>query len=255
MTAAPSGAEPDTTETFFGDAVTWRAEAAAALGIDDQDLPAAISPGASFPAVLRTIVGSVPAPRMIVDIGSGVGGDSEFIRRATGARVLAVEPSPLARETARRCFPRLMQVDGDATHTGLTDGCADGVVMCGLLSLIDDPCPVLAEAVRLLSPNGRLAIADLFGSGRSDLRSAPNVFRTPKTVIDLCTAQGLEIVDIAVGEPTPDSHWSAIAARVDAWIEEHCCDRLGYAAWCRDRAHLARHIANGDVLGGCVIAE
>ncbi len=243
-------------ETFFGDPVTWRAEAAEALGLHDEDLPAAISPGAAFPAALRCMVATMRSPvRTIVDIGSGVGGASEYLRRATGATVYAVEPSELARATARRCFPNLRQLPGEAAQTGLPSGIADAVVLCGVLSLIPEPHAVLTEAARLLSPAGHLAIADLFASGASDRTSRPNVFRTPETVIDLSATHGLTVVAVGCGAPTPDPGWSSVAALVDGWITRECREREGYGAWRRDRLHLDRHISSGDLIGGCIIAR
>lgn len=243
------------TENFFGAPVTWRAEAARALGIRDDDLPAAISPGAAFPYVLWSMVEAMRSPlRTMIDIGSGVGGASEFLRRETGASVYAVEASELARQTAQDCFPELHQVEGEPTRTGLPGGAADAVVMCGVLSLIAEPDEVLNEAIRLLTPEGHLGIADLYAAGDSDLRSEPNVFRTPQTVIDLCAARGLELVEVGCGDPTPDTAWSHIAAQVDEWIERNCHDRDGYEAWERDRRHLEMHIVRGDVIGCCVVA-
>jgi hypothetical protein len=71
--------------------------------------------------------------------------------------------------------------------------------------------------------------------------------------VSLCASHGLEPIEVGVGEATPDPRWSDISARVEAWIEEHCRDRPGFDAWSADRAHLAQHIENGDVLGGCLI--
>ena len=241
-------------ETFFGGPVTWRAEAAESLGLRDDELPAAISPGAAFPAALRCMVDTMPSPlRTIVDVGSGVGGASEYLRRATGATVYAVEPSELARTTARRCFPHLRQVPGEATRTGLPAGIADAVVLCGVLSLIGEPHAALDEAARLLSPHGHLAIADLFAAGAFDRTSGPNVFRTPETVIDLCATHGLVVVAVGCGAPTPDPVWSSVAALIDEWITRECRDRDGYDAWHRDRLHLERHISRGDLVGGCIV--
>ena len=246
---------PDSTmETFFGAPVTWRAEAAEALGLSGEELSAAISPGAAFPAALRCMVDTMPWPiRTIVDVGSGVGGASEYLRRATGATVYAVEPSELARKTARRCFPNLRQVPGEAAQTGLPAGIADAVVLCGVLSLIAEPHGVITEAARLLSPVGHLAIADLFASGPLDQASPPNVFRTPASVIDLCATHGFAVVAVGCGAPTPDPAWSSVAALVDGWIVAACRDRDGYGAWHGDRSHLDRHISNGELVGGCII--
>jgi ubiquinone/menaquinone biosynthesis C-methylase UbiE len=254
MSTTFHAATDSATETFFGGPVTWRAEAARALGLHDEDLAAAISPGAAFPAALRTMVKAMRSPlRTIVDIGSGVGGASEYLRRATGASVYAVEPSDLARETAQECFPELHQIEGNATETGLPGGCADAVVMCGLLSLIEEPDEVLNEARRLLTPKGHLAIADLYSAGDSDLSNAPNVFRTPETVIELCRSHGLELVEMGCGDPTPDPAWARIALRIDDWIERNRRDRDGYKAWEHDRRHLEDHISRGDVIGCCVV--
>ena len=250
-----AAATDSATENFFGWPVTWRAEAARALGIRDDDLPAAISPGAAFPYVLQSMVEAMHSPlRTMIDIGSGVGGASEYLRRATGASVYAVEQSELAREAAQELFANLHQVDGEPTQTGLPGGCADAVVMCGVLSLIAEPHDVLDEATRLLAPEGHLGIADLYASGDSDLTSEPNVFRTPQTVIDLCNARGLELVEVGCGDPTPDPAWARVAARVDEWIERNCHDRDGYDAWERDRRHLEEHITRGDLIGCCVVA-
>jgi SAM-dependent methyltransferase len=192
---------------------------------------------------------------MKLDVGSGVGGASEYLRRATGATVYAVEPSELARETARRCFPHLHQVPGEATQTGLPTGVADAVVLCGVLSLIAEPDGVITEAARLLSPVGHLAIADLFASGRFDRTSPPNVFRTPESVIELCATHGFAVVAVGCGAPTPDPVWSAVAELVDGWIVGACRDRQGYGAWHGDRLHLDRHISQGDLVGGCIIVR
>lgn len=244
-----------TAANFFGEPATWRAEAAEALGIADDELPAAVSPGASLPTVLHNIAAALPSSsRMLVDIGSGLGGASEYLRRLTGARVVGVEPSEPARHTAGRCFPLLQQVAGVAAATGLTDECADAVVMCGVLSLLDEPHAVFTEAMRLLAPDGHLAIADLFATGRSDRHSAPNVFRTFDTVLGLCAAHDLRVDEVIAGRPTPDPEWAEIARRVDDWVERECRHRDGFDAWCSDQEHLHSHIANGDVVGGCVIA-
>ena len=241
-------------ETFFGGPVTWRAEAAEALGLADEHLPAAISPGAAFPAALRCTVAALPSsPTTIVDVGSGVGGASEYLRRATGAAVYAVEPSRLARTTAQRCFPMLHQVQGEAARTGLPTGSADAVVLSGVLSLISEPDAALDEAARLLSPTGHLAITDLFEVGRCDRRSGPNVFRTPESVIDLCADHGLALVTVGCGAPTPDRLWSSIAALIDDWIVRECRHRKGYDSWCSDRSHLDGHIARRELVGGCIV--
>lgn len=60
--------------------------------------------------------------RTIVDLGSGAGGASEYLRRATGASIVAVDPADLTRETAQARFPNLHHVGGEPTRTGCRAG-------------------------------------------------------------------------------------------------------------------------------------
>ncbi|MEZ5298361.1 MAG: hypothetical protein R2697_19440 [Ilumatobacteraceae bacterium] len=104
---------------MFDRPALWRFEAVAALDIDDVDLPA-MSPGPTFPAALRSAIAALPSDiALVVDLGAGAGGASEWLRLATGAEVHAVEPARRARLTARLLFPELHVVDGSASKTPL----------------------------------------------------------------------------------------------------------------------------------------
>jgi len=131
---------------LFDEPFSWRMEAARAMGLRGKTLMAALSPGAAYPSVLRSMIGGFPQPcATLVDLGAGAGGSSEWLRTASGACVVAVEPSNVAAITAARTFPDLLVVRGDASTTGLRTGSADAVTLCGVLSLIDDATPVFAE--------------------------------------------------------------------------------------------------------------
>jgi SAM-dependent methyltransferase len=234
----------------------WRDEAVAALGLAGEEVMAAVSPGAAFPSVLRSIVAAVPATvGTIVDLGAGAGGASEWLRQQLGASVIAVEPASRAREVASRRFPLLDVRDGEADRTGLAAGSADVVVLCGVLSLMDDLGPVLDEVVRVLRRPGHLAIADLFPADTLDFEAGPNSFRSFEGLGRLIQQRGFTIVDIGCGPADPDPAWSAVATRVSAWIETNCADRRGFVEWHDDQAHLRRQIDEGQVLGGCVVAR
>lgn len=138
--STPSSTAPPDGPDVFDRPALWRYEAAAVLGIDDADLPAAMSPGPTFPAALRAAVAAIPADptTTVVDLGAGTGGASEWVRCSTGATIIAVEPAPRARLVARLLFPDLQVMDGSVEHVALPDGSADVVTMWGVSS----PCPI-----------------------------------------------------------------------------------------------------------------
>ena len=239
---------------IFDEPCRWRVEAASALRLTDDELVAVLSPGAAFPAVLESMVRAFPArAAVLVDIGAGGGGASEWLRVATGAAVIAVEPEAGARRTARECFPRLAVVDGSAADTGLPDHAADIITLCGVWSLLDEVGPVLDEIGRLIAPGGIVAVTDLFAH-RHRLVSAPNVFRTLEETVTLLTDRGWEVSELGCGTPAVSSPWAPTAELVDSWIEQHCSGREGYGEWLADRDHLGAHIDHGDVLAGSVVA-
>ena len=198
----------------------WRDEAIAALGLSGEAVMAAVSPGAAFPSVLRSIVSVLPrSVGTVVDLGAGAGGASEWLRQQLGASVVAIEPASRARDVARRRFPQLDVRDGRADRTGLADGSADVVVLCGVLSLMDDLTPVLDEVARLLRQPGHVAIADLFPADAQDFEAGPNSFRSFEGLGRLIQQRGFTIIDIGCGPAEPDPVWSQIAQQVSAWID------------------------------------
>jgi len=247
-------------QDLFGAPSLWRARAAIELGLRDDELMAAMSPGPAYPTTLETIASAVTAtlgrgPDVIVDVGAGTGGASEWFRRTTSARVIAVEPEELARTAARLLFPRLLVVPGDAGRTGLPVEIADMVLASGLLSLVDVIDPVLDEMRRLLRPGGTLAIADLFAGGRDDLCSGPNVFRSFEAMGALLDHHGCHLVEVGCGVAPPSPAWAEAAARVDEWIHAHCADHPAYVTWRTDQEHLSTLIESGALLGGCLVAR
>ena len=234
----------------------WRVEAAEALGLDSDELIAAMSPGPAFPGVLHSLGAAFENnTSTIIDLGAGTGGVSEWIRLATGAAVYALEPEDGACTAAKRLFPELHVVQGRAASAPFPDAVADAVVMSGVTSLMCDLGPEIAEVDRLLTPTGRLAIADLFSVSHVSSYSSPNVFRSAEALTHILQGSGFTVVDAGFGEPDPDRSWAAAARDVDDWIDSHCADRPGYAEWKDDRRHLRHHIESGTLLGGCIIAR
>lgn len=260
---APGGADPcapsDQLEGLFDAPSRWRAEAAVALGLRGDELIAAVSPAAGCPAVLASVLASLrPIDgrlERIVDLGAGVGGIGEWLRRRTGATVAAIEPATGARRAARTLFPSLEVRVGTAEDTGLDDGAADAAVLCGVLSLIDDVGPVLAEAERVLRPGGVLAIADLTSAHDQAIVSGPNTFRSIEQLTSLLAVRGWRVIEVGVGAPAPEARWAAAARRVDDWIHRTHRHDEAYDVWCDDKRHLERHTSAGDLVAGVVVAR
>jgi SAM-dependent methyltransferase len=251
----------------------WRAQAARSLGLSDEQLLAGVSPGASCPAVLQSVLAGLrrtepflsdaevcadeSAPRLdlVIDIGAGVGGISEWFRRRTGGAVVAVEPSEGAREAATLLFPALRVQAGSAEFTGLATGVADAALLIGMISLIDGAVEVFREARRIVRRGGAIAVADMFSANSTSLRSGPNIFRGVEEVMTMLAVLGWTIVEVSVGTTASDPTWAAAGALVDDWIRAHRNDHPAFPAWDADQAHLRRHIDKGDLVAGCVVAR
>jgi len=127
----------------------WRLEAAEALSLTHDELVAAMSPGPAFPAVLHSLTAAFEtSPNVIVDLGAGTGGVSEWLRLATGAAAYAMDSEHGACRAASHAFPELFVVEGQADAAPMPDGIADAVVMSGVTSLLTDLSPVIAEVDR-----------------------------------------------------------------------------------------------------------
>ena len=106
-----------------------------------------------------------PAPddRILLS-GCGTGLDLKYL--PAEAPVTAVDAVPaMVRRTKRRARALGRTVDarvGDAHALPFADNTFDVVVLHLLLSVLSDPEIVLAEAARVLAPNGRVSIYDKF---------------------------------------------------------------------------------------------
>lgn len=140
------------------------------LGYDPARL-AAIPAGAveSFAGVGYFFDLAEPAPgQTVVDLGSGSGMDVCYAAGLVGpgGRVIGVDftPEQLRKACLLAAEAGLTQVEfveGRIDDVPLPDGCADCVISNGVINLAPDKAAVFAEAARLLTPGGRLAIADI----------------------------------------------------------------------------------------------
>jgi ubiquinone/menaquinone biosynthesis C-methylase UbiE len=99
----------------------------------------------------------------VVEVGAGDGANFAYYPAAV-TRVVAVEPDPYLRPRALRAAAavgeRLEVVDGDAARLPLDDASVDAVVFCLVLCSVPDLTAALAEARRVLRPDGRLVLLE-----------------------------------------------------------------------------------------------
>jgi SAM-dependent methyltransferase len=131
--------------------------------------------GLSAPAIERAMLDLLP-PRIgaFLDIGTGTGRLLELVapraERAFGVdasrEMLALARARLAeRGVADRCAVR----QADMYRLPLPDGGFDVVALQMVLHYAEDPAAALAEAARVLRPDGLLVVVDLEAHGHSEL--------------------------------------------------------------------------------------
>jgi SAM-dependent methyltransferase len=98
-----------------------------------------------------------PAGRLL-DIGAGTGGPAACLQDR-GFDVVCVEPSPEMISEGRRTYPGLNYVRAAGEDVPLRDATFDAATVLYVLHHVDDPEAVLAQARRLIRPDGRVVVA------------------------------------------------------------------------------------------------
>ena len=141
-------------------------------------LSGAIDPERKILAALERIVPL--AGKRIADVGTGIGHYPLLLARRTG-RTYGIEANPALVDEARRRAaelhqPNLRIVEGSASAIPLRDGAVD-VVLTGLIDADDASLPLIAEAMRVLRPGGRLVVIGYYGRDDVAALLEPEVVR------------------------------------------------------------------------------
>ena len=141
-------------------------------GADWDEMRALDLPAQAVEAALLSLIPENAQARLL-DIGTGTGRVLELLaaRVAQGLGVdaskamLALARARLARTGLTHCAVRL----ADMYRLPLADASFDIAVLQMVLHYAEDPAGVLAEAARVLRPDGRLIVIDLAQHGRDDI--------------------------------------------------------------------------------------
>lgn len=161
----------------------------------------------------------VASPTVIVEIGAGTGlFAAKFAELAPTATVFAADTEPVMIEWMRQnraevACGRVVPLLSRETQVPLPDAMADLVAMVNLHHELADPDALLAEALRLLRPGGRLLVCDW--AARETPKGPPPSVRVTAAAL-LTQLQAVGFVDIEVDEDALEWHSVASAARAGA---------------------------------------
>lgn len=95
---------------------------------------------------------------LVVDLGCGDGRLAPLWKEMTGGETYALDLSPKAIERARRLYPDISYVEGDACNTQFSAEMFDLVISQELIEHLDDQVSFVNECNRIIRPDGYLIV-------------------------------------------------------------------------------------------------
>jgi ubiquinone/menaquinone biosynthesis C-methylase UbiE len=118
---------------------------------------------------LRSVLAPQPGERLL-EIGPGVGyytlDMAEWVGPEGAIEIFDLQQEFLdhtTRRAAERGLGNIVPTQGDATALSYGDASVDAVILTAVLGEIPDPVAALREIRRVLKPQGRLVVGELFG--------------------------------------------------------------------------------------------
>lgn len=105
---------------------------------------------------------NLPRRSMVIDVGCGLGTTVHYLTQQHAFRAVGLDASPGMIQEGRQLFPDEDLLLGRADRLPFPDGSAYGIFCECVLSLMDDPSAALAEFHRVLAPDGRLVLTDVY---------------------------------------------------------------------------------------------
>jgi len=106
---------------------------------------------------------SITQGMMLLDVGCGAGVSLEFLSRKFGIIPLGIDISADMISIASQMLPGSMLTTGNAGQIPYESDSIDAVICECVLSLVENPMPVIREMRRVLRPDGTLIVSDICG--------------------------------------------------------------------------------------------
>jgi ubiquinone/menaquinone biosynthesis C-methylase UbiE len=142
--------------------------------------------------VVDSMLRTVAAPRVALDLGTGTGRYCDVLRRIGHRAVIGIDVSFGMLSVARRKPGFNVLVNADIGALPFADRSAGLTVAARSLSHVADLDQALAEIARVLAPGGTLVVSDLHAEHAFDVTK----LKTPRGEIAICTWKHTE-TDVA----------------------------------------------------------
>jgi SAM-dependent methyltransferase len=173
-------------------------ENSAALGYSAEELAAGGDANLGLGCGNPQGIAALRPGETVLDLGSGAGFDCFLAARQVGAegKVLGVDMTPEMLERARVNARQLGAANvefrlGEIEHLPVADASVDVILSNCVINLSPDKPAVFAEALRVLRPGGRLAIADVVATA-----PLPAALKGDLEALAGCVAGALEVGEL-----------------------------------------------------------